>query len=57
MKNVVNLGLTACNHYRYRIECDKEKIDRDVTYRSTGMLVLTILTIAKRTEEAVGTVY
>ena len=61
VKNLVNLGLAACNHYRYHIECDKEKIGRDVTGRrmqvSAGFLDATIAIIAKKTEEAGGTVY
>ena len=61
VKNLVNLGLAACNCYRYHIECDKEKNGCDVTGQrmqvSAGLLVATILTIEKRTEEARRTVY
>ena len=60
VKNLVNLGLAACNRYRYHIECDKENIGRDVTggrmQVSAGLLDATILTVTKRTEEAGGTV-
>ena len=61
VKNLVKLGLAACNRYRYHIECDKENIGGDVTggrmQVSAGLLYATISTVAKRTEEAGGTVY
>ena len=61
VKNLVKLGLAACNCYRYHIECDKENIGHDVTggqmQVSAGLLDVTISTVAKRTEEVGGTVY
>ena len=55
-KNLVNLDLAACNRYRYHIQCFKGKNGCDVTGRrmqvSAGLLVATISTIEKRTEEA-----
>ena len=61
MKKLVNLGLAACNRYLYHIEYDKGKMGCDVTGQrmqvSAGLLVATISTVEKRTDEAGRTVY